>query len=139
MGRRQRLEFKASWAIRAAVAGALAVWLGVGVLAVMLAVSPGHLVAVAFFLLFFAGFAAHYGAMRYVLDEHGVTVRGATERQHYRWEDILQVQASALPLGGVLVFTRTGVFVLSTFVGNRKLLMDTIVARAGLFPQLSRS
>lgn len=139
VGRRQRLEFKASFAIRVAVVAALLVWLGVGILGVWVEVPASSLLAVAFFVTFFLGFAAHYGSMAYVLDEYGVTVRGATEFSHYPWEDIVNVRDSELPLGGYVVSTKGGAFVLSTFVHDRKLLLDTIVARAGLFPEFTRS
>ena len=90
---------------------------------------------VVFFVLFFAMFCTYYWSMRYVVDESGITYRSPTQRRFFRWEDVLQVKASDFPLGGYLVTTRRGGFVLSMFVGGRDRLCELIVARAGLWPE----
>lgn len=135
-GRKERHVFRAAWPIRIAVLAALIVWLVAGVATLT---APdwtwNSLLGVVFFVLFFAMFCAYYWSMRYVVDERGITYRSPTQRRFFRWEDILQVKTSEVPLGGYWVATRRGGFVLSMFVGHRDRLRELIVARAGLWPE----
>jgi hypothetical protein len=64
-----------------------------------------------------------------------VTYRGATEFEHFSWEEILHVRWSDIPLGGYLISTKRGDFVLSMFVTGRERLVEMIIAKAGLFPE----
>jgi len=135
-GRKERHVFRAAWPIRLAVAAALVLWVGVGVLTL----SSGawrwsSLAGVAFFVAFFAVFSAYYWSIRYIVDDRGIRYQGPTHQRFVRWEDILQVTTSEVPLGGYWVSTRRGGFVLSMFVGGRDRLHELIVARAGLFPE----
>lgn len=121
--------------MRAAALGALLLWLAVAALAVSLDGVPGHAyVSIAFFVAFFLVCVAYYFNMAYVVDEYGVTYRGATDFDHFPWEDIVQVDGSDVPLGGYFVTTKHGVFVLSSFIKGHRALVDLIVARAGLLP-----
>lgn len=137
---RQPDVFRASWWIRGGVLGALGAWLTLGAWALLSQTLPARsLWGIAFFVLFFLVFAAYYWRMRYVVDERGVTVRGAPVRGsygrgHFPWESIESVRRSTVPLGGWEVTTAEGIFVLDVFVGRRSRLLDVIVARAGLFP-----
>lgn len=131
-------EFRASWLIRVAVLSALVLWLLAGALALVAGAASGQvMVSIAFFVLFFLVFVFYYWSMAYVVDEYGVTYRGATEFQHFPWEEIIHVRGSEIPLGGYYVATKRGGFVLSNFVRGREQLLETIVARAGLFPARS--
>ena len=128
---RKRYEFRASWWIRGSVLFALILWLSLGVWATFWGALPTRsLAAIAFFIIFFVGFASYYWGMTYIVDERGLTVRG----HHFPWEVIESVQKSPLPLVGWEVTTAKGNFVLDTFVRRRALLLDVIIARAGLFP-----
>jgi len=109
------------------------IWLSAGVLAACYSLPLSTFVSIAFFIVFFVAFVAHYWRMVYVVDEYGVTV-GASEQNHFRWEDIEQVRPSDIPLAGYYVSTKRGGFMLSSFVTQRRRLLDTIIARAGLFP-----
>lgn len=132
--RKRRQEFKALLPVRLAVLLAAVIWFGVTVVTFWLDSVPATtpLIALAF-LLFFLGYTAHFWSMRYVVDEYGVTCLGATEFEHYPWEDIIQVRDADLPLGGWVVTTRRGGFIVSSFVARLDRLVDVIVARAGLF------
>lgn len=133
--RRERHEFRATGLIRWPVLLALILWVGVGALAALSPEMPAStLVSVAFFVVFFLGFVTHYWRMAYVVDEYGVTYRGATDFVHVAWEDINEVRDSEMPLGGHYVSARGGGFVLSSFVRGHDKLLELIVARAGLFP-----
>lgn len=126
-------EFRPSWLIRAAVLAALILWVGVGMLAIVAGGVPGHaLAAIVFFVVFFLVFVAHYFRMAFIVDDHGVTYRGATDLQHFDWEDIVQVDCVDVPLGGYYVKTRQGGFVLSSFIKGHRALADLIIRRAGL-------
>ena len=127
-------EFRAHWLIRAVALGALGVWLAAAVLAAIFALPLRTFAAIAFFIVFFFAFVAHYWRMAYVVDEYGVTVRGPTDFNHFPWEDIEHVRRSEIPLGGHYISTKNGGFVLSGFVDGRQRLLDMIVTRAGLFP-----
>ena len=127
-------EFRASLAIRLASLGALIVWLAAGGLAAWYDLPLYTYASIAFFIVYFCAFVAHYWQMAYVVDEYGVTVRGPTDFNHFPWEDIEHVRSSEIPLGGYYVSTKEGGFVLSGFVRGRERLLDMIVARAGLFP-----
>jgi hypothetical protein len=134
VGRVENRVFRASLIIRAMVLAALATWLLV-LGAAVVAKLPSYLFAtIAFFIAFFCLFAAYYCSMTYVVDEYGVTYRGATDFVHFAWEDIVQVNDSEFPLGGWYVSTRNGGFVLPAFVTDHRVLVDLIVSRAGLFP-----
>jgi hypothetical protein len=128
-------EFRASFPIRVSVLGALVAWVVVGAAAVVSgAGTAAALLSVGLFVAFFSLHVLYYWSMTYVVDEYGVTYRGATAFEHFAWEDIVQVRESLLPLGGDFVTTTGGGFVLSSFVDQRERLRDLIVARAGLFP-----
>ena len=127
-------EFRAHWLIRALALAALAVWIAAAVVAAIFELPPYTYVSILFFIVYFSAFVAHYWQMAYVVDDHGVTVRGPTDKSHFAWEDIEHVRSSSIPLGGHYVTTKTGGFVLSSFVTHRDRLLDTIIARAGLFP-----
>lgn len=105
-----------------------------GAIAAQLGLGAGAYFSILFFILFFCGFAVYYWSMAYVVDEHGVTYRGATDFVYVPWEDIREVKSSDLPLGGWIVNARGGGIVLSKFVRQRAELVDLIIARAGLFP-----
>ena len=110
-------------------------WLGLGAFIAVSDLLPAStLLSVGFFVVFFTGFVAYYWSMAYVVDEYGVTYRGATEFVHIGWEEISGVRDSELPLGGAYVSTERGGLVLSQFVRGREKLVELIVARAGLFP-----
>ena len=128
-------EFRASWPIRGAVLSALLIWLGIGALAAAIGEMPMAAVAsIAFFVVVFLVFVAYYWSMVYVVDEYGLTYRGATEFEHFSWEDIDHVRRSEIPLGGYYITTKSGSFVLSDFVRGKDRLVELIIARAGLFP-----
>jgi Na+-driven multidrug efflux pump len=96
---------------------------------------PGHAFAsILFFIAFFVVFVAYYFSMAYVVNEDGLVYRGATDFQHFEWEDILQVDSIDMPLGGYYVTTKQGSFVLSSFVAGHRKLVDMIVTRANLVP-----
>ena len=95
---------------------------------------PQTLVSVGFFVVFFTGFVAYYWSMAYIVDEYGVTYRGATDFVHIPWDEINAVRNSELPLGGAYVSSGRGGLVLCQFVRGHAKLVDLIVARAGLFP-----
>lgn len=134
--RGQQQEFRANWAIKLAVLVALLAWLAIGVIALINdAVPLAAVLSIAFFVLFFLVFVAYYWSMAYVVDEYGVTYRGATEFEHFSWEDIQNVRWSEIPLGGYLISTTRGDFVLSTFIKGRERLVEMIIAKAGLFPE----
>jgi hypothetical protein len=136
MNRKTRLVFKAAWSIRIAVLAALVVWTVVAVIALIGHDLPASTRATAlFFVAFFIGFSAYYWCMTYVVDEYGLTYRGATDFLHIPWEDVLQVRDSQIPLGGWVVTTRRGGLVLSNFVRGHDRLREVIVARAGLFSE----
>jgi len=133
--RRERHEFRATWTIRWAVLGALVLWAAIGAFVAVSSLMPATtLLSVGFFVVFFTGFVAYYWSMAYVVDEYGVTYRGATDFVHIAWEDIDGVKTSELPLGGAYVSSERGGLVLSHFVRGHEKLVDLIVARAGLFP-----
>ena len=94
----------------------------------------GAALSIAFFVLFFLIFVAYFWSMAYVVDEYGVTYRGATEFEHFSWEEILHVRSSMMPLEGYLISTKRGDFVLSTFVRGRERLVETIIDKANLVP-----
>ena len=127
-------EFRASLTIRVVALVALCVWLLAAVLAAIYDLPLYTYVSIAFFVVYFLAFVAHYWQMAYVVDEYGVTVRGPTDFTHFAWEDIEQVESSDIPLGGHYVSTKQGGFVLSSFVMGRDRLLEMIIARAGLFP-----
>ncbi len=136
---RRRHEFRAALWVRLAVIGALAFWASLGAWALAFDALPARAtIGIAFFVLLFAGFALRYGRMAYVVDDSGVTVRGATGGEHFPWEGIERVRAPTLPLAGWEVRTDRGMFVLDAFVGGRAQLIDVIVARTGLFPDAAR-
>ncbi|CAN0586418.1 unnamed protein product [Laminaria digitata] len=133
--RRERHEFRISWMIRWSVLTALIGWLVMGAFVAWHDEMPAKtLLSVGFFVAFFAAFVSYYWRMTYVVDEHGVTYRGATDVVHIPWEDINEVKDSELPLGGAYVHSQGGRLVLSHFVRGHAQLVDIIVARAGLFP-----
>ncbi len=132
---REAVEFRASLLIRASVLLALMLWVGVGVAAAVVeGVPAGAFVPIAFFVLFFSIFVFYYWSMAYVVDEYGVTYRGATDFEHFGWEEITQVRGSEIPMGGYYISTKTGGFVLSNVIKGREALVEMIIARAGLFP-----
>src|SRR5688500_18912475 len=132
----QQQEFRVNWPIKVSVLAALLVWIAIGGMALFACALPlAAALSVAFFVLFFLVFVAYYWSMAYVVDEYGVTYRGATEFEHFSWEEIVHVRWSDVPLGGYLVSTKKGDFVLSTFIKGRERLVELIVARAGLFPE----
>ncbi len=129
-------EFRPSLALRWLVLLAMFGWLAIGLYAALLRGMPLYVfLSVGFFVGFFLLFVTYYWRMVYVVDEYGVTYRGATEFEHFPWEDIEQIKDSDLPLGGWYISTKGGGFVLSFFVKERQRLLDTIIARAGLFPR----
>jgi hypothetical protein len=135
---RPAAEFRASLGIRLTVLSALLLWVVVGLAGAIFDALPAQAFAsIGFFVLFFSGFVAYYWSMAYVVDEYGVTYRGATEFIHFPWEEIENVRDSDLPLGGYYVTTKAGGFVLNKFVRGRDELRDLIIARAGLFPVVS--
>jgi hypothetical protein len=135
MRRREIREFRASWLIRAPVLAAFVVWVTVGIVAALVGNMPVYaFVSIAFFVLFFLVFVAYYFSMTYVVHEYGVTYRGATEFEHFDWEEIVHIHGTGVPLGGYYVATRTGGFVLSSFVKGHETLVELIAARAGLMP-----
>lgn len=135
MKRREVTEFRASWLIRAPVLAALLVWVSVGVAATIVGNMPAYaFISIAFFVLFFFVFVAYYFSMAYVVHEYGVTYRGATEFEHFDWDEILHIHGTGIPLGGYYVVTRTGGFVLSSFIKGHETLVELIAARAGLLP-----
>lgn len=136
--RKTRHEFRASWGIRWAVLAALVAWVAMGALGVVVGLPPYALFPVVFFVAFFLGFVSYYWNMAYIVDEYGVTYRGANDFVHLAWEDIHEVKDSELPLGGYVVTTRDDGLVLSIFVRGRQRLRDLIIARAGLFPKNRR-
>lgn len=125
--------------IRVAVLMALLAWLGIGCLAAAAGGMPLYaFLSIAFFVLFFLVFVFYYWSMAYVVDEYGVTIRGATDFSHFPWEDIVNVRWSEIPLGGYYITTKRGSFVLSSFIRGREKLVELIIARAGLFPLATR-
>ncbi len=133
---RELKVFRASLGIRLAVLVALAMWLSVFFITAFIGGVPTHVfVSIAFFILFFLVFVAYYFSMTYVVDEYGVTYRGATEFEHFDWEETLRVDGSRVPLGGYYVTTTHGSFVLSRFLQGHEALAELIIARAGLMPQ----
>lgn len=133
--RKERHEFRITGLVRWTVLGALLVWLALGVVVALSDAIPAKtLLSIGFFVAFFAGFVTYYWSMAYVVDEHGVTYRGATDVVHIPWEDIDEVRDSEMPLGGAYVDSRYGRLSLSSFVRGHEKLVDIIVARAGLFP-----
>jgi hypothetical protein len=128
-------EFRASVAIRAAVLVALAIWLGVLATAVAVDAPARAYGGIAFFLLFFLVFVAYYFSMSFTVHEYGLTYRGATEFMHVDWDEIVKVELSKLPLGGWYVTTKSGGFVLSSFLKDAAALAELVAARAGLMPQ----
>ncbi|MCK6552895.1 hypothetical protein L6R52_44135 [Myxococcota bacterium] len=136
MRRREVREFRASWIIRAAVLAALVLWLAVGVAAIAVGPLPSYaIVSIAFFVLFFLVFVTYYFSMAVVVHEYGVTCRGATEFEHFDWEDIVHIRGLGVPLGGYYVATKTGGFALSSFLQSHEALVELIAARAGLMPE----
>lgn len=127
-------EFRAHWLIRIVALAALLIWLAALGVAAIFALPLYTYVSIAFFIVYFCMFVVYYWKIAYVVDEHGVTVRGPTDRNHYAWEDIENVRSSEIPLGGYYVSTKKGGFVLSSFVEGRERLLDVIITRAGLFP-----
>ncbi len=127
-------EFRAHWLIRTLAAAALTVWVAAAGVAALYELPLYTYVSILFFIVYFCAFVAHYWTMAYVVDEYGVTVRGSTDLNHFAWEDIEHVRSSDIPLGGHYVATKTGGFVLSSFVTHRDRLLDMIITRAGLFP-----
>jgi hypothetical protein len=135
MRRREIREFRASWLIRAPVLVALFVWLAVGLLAAFVDNMPSYVfVSIGFFVLFFLVFVAYYFSMAFVVHEYGVTYRGATEFEHFDWEEIVNIHGTGVPLGGYYVTTTHGGFVLSSFIKGHETLVELIAARAGLLP-----
>lgn len=115
---------------------ALLAWIAIGGIALVTHTVPlAAVLSIAFFVLFFLVFVAYYWSMAYVVDEYGVTYRGATEFEHFSWEEIQHVRWSDIPLGGYLISTKRGDFVLSTFIKGRERLVEMIIAKAGLFPE----
>ena len=133
--RHQTKEFRASLLVRAAAICALLIWVLVGLYAASLEGIPHHIFAsIAFFVAFFVVCVTYYSNMAYVVHEYGVTYRGATEFDHFDWEDIVQVDNPTHPLGGYYVITTHGVFVLNYFIRGHQALAELIIARAGLMP-----
>jgi hypothetical protein len=131
-------EFRASWLIRAAVLVALVIWLAVACAAAFVGNVPSHAVAsIMFFIAFFVVFVSYYFSMAFVVHEYGVTYRGATEFEHFDWDEIVQVDSMQVPLGGYYVTTKRGGFVLSGFIAGHEALAQLIAARAGLLPRRS--
>lgn len=131
-------EFRASWLIRAAVLAALILWLAVSITAFVAGDVPAHaLVSCIFFVVFFFVFVAYYFCMSIVVHEYGVTYKGATEFEHFDWDEIVQVDSVQMPLGGYYVTTKRGGFVLSAFIKGHEALAEMIAARAGLMPMRS--
>lgn len=135
MSRHRIQEFRASLAIRAAVLVALAVWVAVLVTAVAVGAPAQAFLGIAFFLLFFLVFVAYYFSMSYTVHEYGLTYRGATEFMHVDWDEIVKVELSHVPLGGWWVTTKSGGFLLSSFLDDAAALAELVAARAGLMPQ----
>lgn len=136
MRRRESKEFRASWLIRGPVLAALVAWLAVGCLAATIGNMPSYaFLSIAFFVLFFLVFVTYYFSMTYVVHEYGVTYRGATEFEHFDWEEIVHIHGTGIPLGGYYVMTKTGGFVLSSFIKGHETLVELIAARAGLMPE----
>lgn len=135
MRRDAQREFRPSWVVRSAVLGALAVWCAIGVLALALdGVAESALAGIAFFVAFFVVCTAHYFSHAFVVSEYGVTVRGATDFDHYEWDEIVTVRGGATPLGGYVVTTTRGVLVVDASVEAHDDLAELIVTRAGLMP-----
>jgi hypothetical protein len=133
--RREVKEFRASWFIRAPVLIALVIWVIVGAFAAFVDDMPTYAFAsIAFFVAFFLVFVAYYFSMTFVVHEYGVTYRGATEFEHFDWEEIVHIRGTGVPLGGYYVTTKTGGFVLSAFLEGHEALVELIAARAGLMP-----
>ncbi len=127
-------EFRAHLIIRLVSLAALVVWLAAGVLATWYVLPLASFVSIAFFVVFFLIFVTHYWQMAYVVDEYGVSIRSPTDFVHHAWEDIEQIRSSEFPLGGYYVATKNGGFVISHFLKGRDVLVDIVIARAGLFP-----
>ena len=133
MRRIERKEFRASWLIRTAVLAALLLWLAVAAAAFFASDVPTYAVwSSLFFVVFFLVFVAYYFSMSFVVHEYGVTYRGATEFEHFDWEEIVQVDG--VLLGGYYVTTKHGGFVLSGFIKEHEKLAELIITKAGLMP-----
>lgn len=128
-------EYRPWWLVRGAVLLALLLWVFVAIVAAFTEGMPSHAFAsIAFFVLFFVVFVAYYFSMAFVVNEYGVTYRGATEFEHFDWEDIVKVDGSSVPLGGYYVTTTRGGFVLSSFIKGHEALAELIIRRANLVP-----
>jgi len=128
-------EFRVSWALRAALLAALAIWLGLAVVAATLDEVPAHVFAgISFFVAFFVLCVRYYFRLSYVVDDAGLTYRGASALFHFGWDEIERVEESEILLGGSTVTTKHGQVVLNRFVHGYADLVEVIVARAGLFP-----
>ena len=129
------MVFRASWAVRAAVLASLVAWLSVGALAATLDGVPFHaFAAIGFFVGFFVLCVSYYFNLAYVAHEYGITYRGATEFDHFDWDEIEHIEPSMILLGGYTVTTKRGVFVLNRWITGYDDLVEMIIARAGLFP-----
>ena len=121
--------------VRIAVLAAFVLWLAGATLSVLGRLPNYAVASAAFFVVFFLVFVAYYWSMSFVIDEYGVTYRGATEFEHFDWEEIIHLESSDIPLGGYYVTTRSrGGFVLSGFIREHRELAELIAARAGLMP-----
>ena len=80
---------------------ALGAWVAIGAWGLALGGLPGSaLLGVAFFVVFFLGFAAYYWRMAYLVDETGVTVRGPTDRATSRGTRSSPCAAPTCPSAG---------------------------------------
>lgn len=121
--------------MRITVLVAFVFWLAGATLSVVGRLPNYAIASAAFFVVFFLVFVAYYWSMAFVIDEYGVTYRGATEFEHFDWDEIIHLQSSEIPLGGYYVTTRSGGgFVLSGFIRQHRELAELIAARAGLMP-----
>lgn len=128
-------EFRTALPIRVAALGSLVIWTAVALFAASLDGVPASAFwAIAFFIVFFFVCVTYYFNLAYVVHEYGVTYRGATEFDHFDWDEIMQVDPSDVPLGGYSVTTTRGVFFLNSFVKEHEALAELIIARAGLMP-----
>lgn len=109
---------------------ALLLWTSLGIWALFTGtLPPKSLASIAFFIIFFVGFCRYYWRMQYIVDDTGLTIHG----HHVPWESIESVEPSSMPLVGWELNTLKGRFVLDIFIRRRALLLDVIIARAGLF------
>jgi hypothetical protein len=96
------------------------------------------ILAVLFFVVFFAVSVMYYARTRIVVDARGITYRGMVRTRHYSFQDIRKVDVLPGPVTVYAIRDTGGGFVhFTSFFQHHRRLAALLVERAGLRPLAS--